>query len=159
MYGSLQDGRTWNLTKKKRGTGHRDRDTDCFWGQRTSGIHNPQCPSIRGVDTCRSVGSSLWLPHPKGKRGIFRYWPPGLVWPQPAWVQVTMGCNMCVVQKPEEQYRVMFQVSFSLSLSLLAYCSTKPFNILLSPPLLLSWYCHSLFTLTPFWYSVCLSAI
>lgn len=21
-----------------------------------------------------------------------------------------MGCNMCVVQKPEEQYRVMFQV-------------------------------------------------
>uniref|UniRef100_A0A674MR50 Uncharacterized protein n=1 Tax=Takifugu rubripes TaxID=31033 RepID=A0A674MR50_TAKRU len=22
-----------------------------------------------------------------------------------------MGCNMCVVQKPEEQYRVMFQVS------------------------------------------------
>lgn len=33
--------------------------------------------------------------------------------------KVTMGCNMCVVQKPEEQYRVMFQVSslspFSLS--------------------------------------------
>ncbi len=25
--------------------------------------------------------------------------------------KVTMGCNMCVVQKPEEQYRVMFQVS------------------------------------------------
>ncbi|CAG03942.1 unnamed protein product [Tetraodon nigroviridis] len=22
-----------------------------------------------------------------------------------------MGCNMCVVQKPEDQYRVMFQVS------------------------------------------------
>lgn len=27
--------------------------------------------------------------------------------PQP----VAMGCNMCVVQKPEDQYRVMFQVS------------------------------------------------
>lgn len=22
----------------------------------------------------------------------------------------TMGCNMCVVQKPEEQYKIMFQV-------------------------------------------------
>lgn len=37
--------------------------------------------------------------------------------------QVTMGCNMCVVQKPEEQYRVMFQVSnasYHLSLSVCA---------------------------------------
>ena len=30
-------------------------------------------------------------------------------------IQVTMGCNMCVVQKPEEQYRVMFQVSGPVS--------------------------------------------
>lgn len=39
--------------------------------------------------------------------------------------KVTMGCNMCVVQKPEEQYRVMFQVSnasYHLSLSVCLTC-------------------------------------
>lgn len=37
-----------------------------------------------------------------------RYLPlPALLFPSPASI---MGCNMCVVQKPEEQYKVMLQV-------------------------------------------------
>lgn len=37
-----------------------------------------------------------------------------------------MGCNMCVVQKPEDQYRVLFQVSFFFSLTAAGSEPNKP---------------------------------
>lgn len=56
----------------------------------------------------------------------------------PAWSstlsKVTMGCNMCVVQKPEEQYRVMFQVSTQSTLPRSLFFCSELFSFLsLSP--------------------------
>uniref|UniRef100_A0A673BPH5 PDZ domain containing 4 n=1 Tax=Sphaeramia orbicularis TaxID=375764 RepID=A0A673BPH5_9TELE len=56
-----------------------------------------------------------------------------------------MGCNMCVVQKPEEQYRVMFQVS-----ALCLLCLSEWQHVLLSEQNLSAVFHGILFTLLNF---------
>lgn len=98
-----------------------------LWTRRGEQWHTPHCVSIPGWDVlCVTLrrssliyhnpaneGGALPLPQTKTLIERVLVWEVVICGPAPSSnvSKVTMGCNMCVVQKPEEQYRVMFQVS------------------------------------------------